>query len=145
MICGYSDDCAGRFDFESDDDDDAVTFSGNNVVHVWDGWDSALIVSKHENVKQGVTPDSYDEKVQEEDGSRELTVNECKRRDSCGKKVKLHHLPDVLWAVSDLFNLLQKHTDTFMSCIHNLYSLLTPRQNHFQKCILVYYWSYLIR
>ncbi|KAL7264016.1 hypothetical protein ACSBR1_002051 [Camellia fascicularis] len=79
--------------------------------------DAALIVSKCGNVKQGVTLDSYDEKVQEEDGSREMTVNECKKqhlgkqkvrgtskargRYSCGRKVKLHHLLDVLWAVSD--------------------------------------------
>ncbi|KAF5936775.1 hypothetical protein HYC85_024281 [Camellia sinensis] len=86
MMCGYSDDCAGR--------------------------DAALIVSKSGNVKQGVTLDSYNEKVQEEDGSREMTVNECKKqhlgkrkvrgtskargRDSCGKK----HLQIGLWSAA---------------------------------------------
>ncbi|GMP99455.1 hypothetical protein CsSME_00046921 [Camellia sinensis var. sinensis] len=97
-----------KFDSESDDDY-AVTFSSINVVHVWDGWDAALIVSKRGNVKQGVTLDSYVEKVQEEDGSTEMTVNEYKKqhlgkrkvrgtskargRDSCGKK----HLQIGLW------------------------------------------------
>ncbi|XP_028075925.1 uncharacterized protein LOC114278120 isoform X5 [Camellia sinensis] len=82
-----------KFDSESDDDY-AVTFSSSNVVHVWDGWDAALIVSKRGNVKQGVTLDSYVEK--------EMTVNEYKKqhlgkrkvrgtskargRDSCGKE-----------------------------------------------------------
>ncbi|KAF5936776.1 hypothetical protein HYC85_024282 [Camellia sinensis] len=103
---------ARRYKFDSDDDDDAVTFSGGNIVHVWDGWDAALIVSKSGNVKQGVTLDSYNEKVQEEDGSREMTVNECKKqhlgkrkvrgtskargRDSCGKK----HLQIGLWSAA---------------------------------------------
>ncbi|XP_028075926.1 uncharacterized protein LOC114278120 isoform X6 [Camellia sinensis] len=97
-----------KFDSESDDDY-AVTFSSSNVVHVWDGWDAALIVSKRGNVKQGVTLDSYVEKVQEEDGSTEMTVNEYKKqhlgkrkvrgtskargRDSCGKE----HLQIGLW------------------------------------------------
>ncbi|KAI7991971.1 hypothetical protein LOK49_LG12G00433 [Camellia lanceoleosa] len=97
-----------KFDSESDDDY-AVTYSSSNVVHVWDGWDAALIVSKRGNVKQGVTLDSYVEKVQEEDRSTEMTVNECKKqhlgkrkvrgtskargRDSCGKK----HLQIGLW------------------------------------------------
>ncbi|CAL5357717.1 hypothetical protein CsSME_00047433 [Camellia sinensis var. sinensis] len=104
---------ARQYKFDSDDDDDdAVTFSGGNIVHVWDGWDAALIVSKSGNVKQGVTLDSYNEKVQEEDGSREMTVNECKKqhlgkrkvrgtskargRDSCGKK----HLQIGLWSAA---------------------------------------------
>ncbi|XP_028080826.1 uncharacterized protein LOC114282377 isoform X6 [Camellia sinensis] len=104
---------ARQYKFDSDDDDDdVVTFSGGNIVHVWDGWDAALIVSKSGNVKQGVTLDSYNEKVQEEDGSREMTVNECKKqhlgkrkvrgtskargRDSCGKK----HLQIGLWSAA---------------------------------------------
>ncbi|KAI7992775.1 putative helicase MAGATAMA 3 [Camellia lanceoleosa] len=76
-----------KVDSESDDDY-AVTYSSSNVVHVWDGWDAALIVSRRGNVKQGVTLDSYVEKVQEEDGSTEMTVNECRKQHLGKRKVR---------------------------------------------------------